>query len=135
MQKEYFAPGISADTGFCWEGTREHKLTVQRCKKCGRLRWPASYLCPDCLCSETETEELSGEGVLYSYTTFHKSFHPSLSEKVPYIVCEVDLKEGVRVVSNLVDTDGREPECGARLKVCWQDFEGYTKPMFKMEDI
>lgn len=135
MQNEYFAPGISADTKVFWESAKEHKLVAQRCKNCGKLRWPASYLCPDCLSEETETEELSGEGVLYSYTTFHKPFHPSLTEKVPYIVCEVDLKEGIRIVSNLVKTKGQKPECGRKLKVCWQDFKDYTKPVFEMEEI
>lgn len=135
MQNEYFAPGVSADTRFFWEAAKEHKLTVQKCKRCGKLRWPASYLCPDCLSDETETEELSGEGTLYSCTVFHKPFHASLSEKVPYIVCEVDLKEGVRMVSNLAAAEGKIPECGEKLKVCWQDFEGYTKPVFKVEEI
>lgn len=134
MQNEYFAPGISADTRFFWEGTREHKLLAQRCKKCGKLRWPASYLCPECLSDDTELAELSGEGVLYSFTVFHKPFHPSLSEKVPYIVCEVDLKEGIRIVSNLAESGGVRPACGSRLKVCWQELEGYTKPVFKMEE-
>ncbi len=135
MQNEYFAPGISADTRFFWEGAKEHKLTAQRCKKCGKLRWPAAYLCPDCLSEETEIAELSGEGTLYSYTTFYRPFHPSLSEKLPYVVCEADLKEGIRMVSNLVGTKGDGPECGACLRVCWQDFEGYTKPVFEMEEV
>ena len=133
MQKEYFAPGISADTGFFWEGTREHKLMAQRCKACRTLRWPASDLCPECLSAETELVELSGEAVLYSYTIFHKPFHPSLADKVPYIVCEADLKEGIRLVSNLVGTDGTGLKCGSRLKLRWEDFDGYTKPVFEAD--
>ena len=50
MEKlDFFAPRISADTKMFWEGCKEHKLEIQRCKKCGKLRWPAAFLCPDCL--------------------------------------------------------------------------------------
>ena len=30
---------MSDDTRFFWEGAREGKLLIQRCKSCGTLRW------------------------------------------------------------------------------------------------
>ena len=108
MEKlDFFAPRISADTKMFWEGCKEHKLEIQRCKKCGKLRWPAAFLCPDCLSSETEMQEMSGDGTLYSYVTFQKAFHPSVQDKVPYTVGVVELEGGVRIISNIVDC---EPE-------------------------
>ena len=83
---EFFEPRISADTKAYWDGCREHKLMVQKCKACGRLRIPASYVCQNCLSTETELVELKPEGTLYSFVVMHRAFHPSVQDKVPYIV-------------------------------------------------
>lgn len=135
MRTEFFAPRISADSRSFWDGCREHKLLIQKCRKCGKMRWPAAYLCPDCLSEQTEIVEHSGKGTLYSYTVFHKAFHPSLNEKTPYVVAEVDLEGGIRLVSNLVNAENRKITCGDKVKLKWQDFESYTKPVFEMEDL
>ena len=90
---EFFEPRISADTKAYWDGCREHKLMVQKCKVCGRLRIPASYVCQNCLSTETELVELKPEGTLYSFVVMHRAFHPSVQDKVPYIVATIDLSE------------------------------------------
>ena len=130
---EFFAPDISADTAAFWEGCKEHKLVLQKCKKCGKLRWPAAYLCPNCLSEETELCELSGEGVIYSYAIYYKPFHPSVADKVPYVVAEVDLKEGARLVSNIVDCELSELKCGLPVEVRFIDGEGYARPVFVLK--
>lgn len=133
MEKlDFFAPRISADTKMFWEGCKEHKLKIQRCKKCGKLRWPAAFLCPDCLSSEAEMQEMSGEGTLYSYVTFQKAFHPSVQDKVPYTVGVVELEGGVRIISNIVDCKPEQLACNKRVKMKWMDCEEYTKPVFEL---
>lgn len=133
MEKlDFFAPRISADTKMFWEGCKEHKLEIQRCKKCGKLRWPAAFLCPDCLSSETEMQEMSGEGTLYSYVTFQKAFHPSVQDKVPYTVGVVEMEGGVRIISNIVDCEPEQLACNKKLKMKWMDCEEYTKPVFEL---
>lgn len=133
MEKlDFFAPRISADTKMFWEGCKEHKLEIQRCKKCGKLRWPAAFLCPDCLSSEAEMQEMSGEGTLYSYVTFQKAFHPSVQDKVPYTVGVVELEGGVRIISNIVDCEPEQLACNKRVKMKWMDCEEYTKPVFEL---
>ena len=133
MEKlDFFAPRISADTKMFWEGCKEHKLEIQRCKKCGKLRWPAAFLCPDCLSGETELQEMSGEGTLYSYVTFQKAFHPSVQDKVPYTVGVVELEGGVRIISNIVDCEPEQLACNKKVKMKWMDCEEYTKPVFEL---
>ena len=133
MEKlDFFAPRISADTKMFWEGCKEHKLEIQRCKKCGKLRWPAAFLCPDCLSSETEMQEMSGDGTLYSYVTFQKAFHPSVQDKVPYTVGVVELEGGVRIISNIVDCEPEQLACNKKVKMKWMDCEEYTKPVFEL---
>ncbi len=126
---DFFEPRISADTAAFWAGCREHKLMIQRCKDCGRLRWPASYVCPDCLSSETELVELPPEGTLYSYVVMQKPFHPSLADKVPYIVAAVDVAEGVRILANIFDCDPSTLHCGDAVSIDWCDCETYSRPI------
>ena len=125
MEKlDFFAPRISADTKTFWEGCKE--------QKCGKLRWPAAFLCPDCLSSETEMQEMSGEGTLYSYVTFQKAFHPSVQDKVPYTVGVIEMEGGVRIISNIVDCEPEQLACNKKVKMKWMDCEEYTKPVFEL---
>lgn len=129
MCVDFFAPRISGDTNFFWENCKNHKLTAQRCRKCGAMRWPAGYLCPECLSEETEIVDLPQEGILYSFVVMHRPFHPDLADKVPYIVAEVDFPGGVRLVSNLVDCAPEELKCGQKVRLAWNDGT-YTRPVF-----
>lgn len=126
---EFFEPRINADAAPFWEGCREHKLRFQRCRCCGHVRWPAAYLCPECLSSDTEWVELPREGVLYSYVVMHKPFHPSVADKVPYVVVTVDFPEGVRILTNLVDCDPAKLRCGDRVCIDFEDSETYSRPI------
>lgn len=130
MDAAFFAPRVSGDTRFFWENCAEHRLTVQKCKKCGNLRWPAAYLCPECLSEETEIVELPQEGILYSFVVMQRPFHPEVADKLPYLVAEVDFPGGVRLVSNLVDCEAGELKCGQKVRFAWRDSSAYTSPVF-----
>lgn len=131
---DFFAPRISADTKVYWDGCKEHKLCVQRCKKCGRLRIPASYVCPDCLSTETEITEMAPTGTLYSYVVMNRAFHPSVQEKIPYIVATIDLTENVRILANMFDVDPDTLRCGAPVTIEFADSEGYSRPIARLKE-
>ena len=130
MYAEFYSPRVTEDTRGFWNNCRKHALTVQRCAKCGRLRWPACWLCPDCLREAAETAALPEEGTLYSFVVMRRPFRPELEARTPYVVAEVDFEGGVRLVSNLVDCDGGELKCGQRVRLVWRDSESYTSPVF-----
>ena len=132
--KEFFEPRISADTKAYWDGCREHKLMVQKCKTCGRLRIPASYVCQNCLSTETELVEMKPEGTLYSFVVMHRAFHPSVQDKVPYIVATIDLSEDVRILANMFDVDPDELKCGAEVTIDFADSETYSRPIAKLKE-
>jgi uncharacterized OB-fold protein len=72
-------------------------------------------MCPQCRSLETEAVELSGRGTLYSYAVLHHPRHPAFD--YPVLAALVDLDEGIRLVSNLVDVDPDDIEIGMRLAV------------------
>jgi uncharacterized OB-fold protein len=72
-------------------------------------------MCPRCRSLATETAPLSGRGTLYSYAILHHPQNPAFD--YPLAAALVDLDEGVRLVSNLVDVDPGEIRIGMRLTV------------------
>ena len=131
---EFFEPRISEDTKAFWEGCRAHQLRFQRCKTCGKVRWPAGYLCPECLSEDDEYVELPTHGVLYSYIVMRKPFHPSLKEKVPYTVATVDLENGVRILANIPNDDMDGIRCGDPVTIEWCDSEVYSRPIARRKE-
>jgi len=97
-------------------------LMLQRCRDCGRHRFPAARYCAHCRGERAEWVQSCGNGVIESWCTFHKAYWPEF--KVPYDVVQVRLDEGVRLFSNLVQG---KPRVGMRVKAC---FEG---PLVKFE--
>ena len=135
MDVTFFTPRISADTKAFWDACREHKLAFQKCSVCGTVRWPAGYLCPECLSEQLTMTELPQEGAVESFIVFQKPFHPSLQETVPYITATVNLADGVRIVTNIVNSNPDKVRCGARVRLIWIDSETYTRPAAElMED-
>ncbi len=131
MDMNFFEPRINADNKEYWDGCREHKLLAQKCAECGKLRTQASYFCPLCLGDKTEAVELSKKGVIYSYIRLEKPFHPSMKEKLPYIVAEIDLDEGIRILANM-DEELENLKCGMKVEIDFYDCESYSKPLAKL---
>jgi len=86
-----------------WEGLREGVVRVQRCGECGRHVFYPRAVCPFCLSQGLEWTRLSGRGRVYSYTVVRRAMHPGFAEDVPYVYAMVELEEGVRVTTNVVN--------------------------------
>lgn len=106
---------MTDDSAVFWDAAAEHLLVAQRCGGCGALRHPPRPMCPDCRSIEFDAVELSGYGTLYSYAVLHHPQNPAYD--YPVLAALVDLDEGIRLVSNLVDVDPGGIEVGMRLEV------------------
>jgi uncharacterized OB-fold protein len=123
-------PAANAETLPWWEAAREHRLTAQRCTTCGALRHPPGPVCPACGSTQSDWQELSGRGVVYTFTVVHQQFVPA---DVPYVVVAVELEEGVRMVSNLVDASPSDIRIGQRVEVTWEDMgPALSLPRFRI---
>jgi uncharacterized OB-fold protein len=96
-------PKIDDHTRPYWEFARLHQLSVQRCSSCGHRHFPPSPVCPACLSDDQGWEIVSGRGELRTWCEFHRAYWPAFGAELPYNVCVVQLAEGPRVVSNLLD--------------------------------
>jgi len=92
-------PAITRDNAFFWDGLREGRLLIQRCR-CGRLRHPPGPACPHCHSLEWDAVEASRRGRVYSWVVAH---HPPIPPfEYPNPIALVELEEGTRIVANLV---------------------------------
>jgi uncharacterized OB-fold protein len=125
-------PAITEDGAPFWEGCRHGQLRVQRCTACGHLRWPPSILCPKCLAEGGEWTALSGRGTIYSFIIVHRPQHPAFFDDVPYNVAIVELDEGVRMHSNVVECANEELRVGLPVEVVFDvRNEEITLPRFR----
>jgi uncharacterized OB-fold protein len=123
-------PATSHDSRFFWDGAREGKLLVQRCSACGALRHPPGPACMYCHSLDSDVVELSGRGVLYSYTVQYHPLPAGFDE--PPIVGVIELEEGIRFVSNVVGVERESLKIGEPLEVYFVDqAEGWTAPVFR----
>jgi len=84
-----------------WDGLRAHKLMLQRCRACGRVRHYPRPLCDQCYAFEHDWIEARGAGRVHSWTVCHHAFHPAFKQELPYALVTVDLAEGVRLQAPL----------------------------------
>jgi uncharacterized protein len=122
-------PAISEDTAFFWEGAKRGELLIQRCASCGVLRHPPGPACPACDSFEWDTVASTGRGTVHSFVVYHYPVIPPF--EAPYVVVLVDLEEGVRLVSNLIEIAPEDVEIGMPVEVRFVDVdEDLTLPMF-----
>ena len=109
-EREYKLPVPTADEAsepfFC--GAKERKLMLLRCAQCGRHRLPGRDRCADCWSTDAEWSQASGRGKLYSYGIMHQQYHPAFAGVIPYNFAVVELEEGPRLVTNIVECSNEE---------------------------
>jgi uncharacterized protein len=105
-------PAPNPDTAPYWAALREHRLTIQKCTNCGKLRHYPRPMCDACYCMEHVWSDASGHGTVYSWTETHHAFNPGFKAEVPYVLVTVDLIEGVRLNVQLRDASAHVLEIG-----------------------
>ncbi len=113
-----------------WEGCREGKLLVQRCRSCGAYVFVPQPLCTACQSAELDWVESSGRGTVYSLTTVYRPQRPEF--EVPYTVAIVELDERWHMLTNLVDCAIEEMRVGMPVEVTFRPMtDEITLPMFR----
>jgi hypothetical protein len=115
------APGISDDTRFFWDGVREGRLLIQRCKGCGALRHPPGPSCPQCHAFEWDTVQSSGRGTVYSFVVIHYPEVPPFAYPNP--VGLIELEEGTRIVAQVVGIEPGAVRIGQKVQVEFNRFD------------
>lgn len=104
-----------------WDAAKEHRLVLKKCSKCGNIDHPPYLYCTNCHADEHEWVEASGKGTLYAYAvnTFGVPF--PFWDDMPYVLAMIDLPEGPRMISNIVQCEQDELKNGMELEVVFDD--------------
>ena len=80
---------------------------------------------------EPEWIEASGRGTLYSFTVVQRSIHKEFAAMTPFVIAIVDLEEGARITSWIVDTPVEVIRCDMALRVVFREIHsGVKMPCF-----
>ena len=110
-------PEPDAFTRPYWEAAARGLLLLRRCAACGRAHHYPREFCPSCWSEDVRWQEASGEAVLYTWSVVHTNDLPPFRDGLPYVAAVVDLAEGPRMMTTLVDCDPRTLRIGMRLLV------------------
>lgn len=114
-----------------WEGVNNGELRFQRCSDCQHLRYPINAICPRCLSPEFSWHTVTGDGEILSYIIVHQVYNQAFADVVPYNVALIQLQEGPRMFSNIVEPDGVHAKVGDRVQVTFSPITAtFTLPQF-----
>jgi uncharacterized OB-fold protein len=119
----YLLPPRTGDVAPFWDALREGRLTLQRCRDCGRARFPVAPVCPYCGGRSHDWRPLSGSGTVHSWIRYHRSYLPEFEPLMPYDVLCVALDDGPRMFGRLAG-DAGDPWIGMPVQAIVERFPG-----------
>ncbi|MCL2337985.1 MAG: Zn-ribbon domain-containing OB-fold protein [Firmicutes bacterium] len=115
-----------------WEKTKENKLLLKKCTSCGHIDFPPYMYCTECMSLDYEWIESSKRGTVYSFSTTYAGAPPAFTADQPYTLIFVDLPEGVRMLSRIVDCPPEEVKIGMAVEAVFDSVtEDTTLVMFR----
>jgi uncharacterized OB-fold protein len=114
------------DEDFFWEGVDRGEFLAQKCSGCGKLRHPPLPACAHCGSLDWAPHALSGRGTIYAWLVAQ---HPTQPDPEPQLAILVDLDEGLRFVSNLIDA--KNVKVGASVALEFGEVKGKLLPLFR----
>ena len=127
-EREYTLPIPTPDEESApfFRGAKERKLLLLRCSGCGRHRLPGRERCADCWSTGAEWVEASGRGKLYTFGIMHQQYHPAFAGAIPYNFALVELEEGPRLVTSIVDCPNEELRVDMPVEAVFDDVSDET---------
>ena len=125
------APVPEQEAAEYWAATLEGRLLVQRCTACGHHQLYPRVHCLECRSPVTYVES-AGKGTIYSRTIIRQNMSRSFRHLLPYVVALVDLDEGPRLMTNIVNVPADDVHIGDRVRVLFEPVsEQAALPLFE----
>lgn len=114
-----------------WDMAAKHELWLPKCVDTGRFFFPPREHSPF-TGGEIAWERVSGRATLASYVINHRPA-PGYEDQGPYVIALVELEEGPRLASNLLEiaADPAVLKIGMALEVTFEERGPITMPQFR----
>ena len=109
-------PQPDLETQPFWDAARDGRLLIKRCAACEQFHFYPRPFCPHCWSDAVEWVEASGRATLYTWSVVRRNDLPPFPDRVPYVAAIVDLDEGPRMMTNVVDCDFDALQVGMQLE-------------------
>ena len=97
-----------------------YNLIGNRCESCKHEFFPQRIICPNCRRKgQLVPKKMPEEGKIYSFTQVH-SAAKGFENETPYTLAIVELMNGVRVLSQVVDSPEEKIRMGAKVKAVFR---------------
>lgn len=97
-----------------------YQLLGTRCKKCGNVYFPLRKICPYCRrAGKPVPIRFSGKGKVHSFTVI-RAPPDGFELFAPYIVGIIELDEGPKVISQIVDCGQDDVRIGMPVSACFR---------------
>ena len=114
-------PHIDEEMRPWWEAAQRHELYIQKCRDCGDLRFHPRALCTNCMSSRAEWIKCSGRGKIYTFTVTYQNGSSGFRDSLPYVLAWVELEEGVKMLTNIVDCPPDQVKIDQRVEAVFDD--------------
>lgn len=104
-----------------WEAAADERLLVQECADCGERQFFPRAWCHYCGSGHVEWLEAAGTGHVHTHTVIRRATElPWFADRIPYVVGYVELDEGVRIHTSVVDCVPTAVEHGMPVAVTFE---------------
>ena len=132
MSEQTWIPEPTAATAPFFEGAKSGKLTLQKCNDCATWAFPPIHICSNCGSDDIGWQVASGRGTVYAHGRLARQYHPRHAERLPLILAQIDIDEGLRLNTNVVGINPTELKTGASVIIDFEEFaDGGVLPVFK----
>ncbi|WP_328494804.1 Zn-ribbon domain-containing OB-fold protein [Streptomyces sp. NBC_00414] len=113
-------PEIDTFTRPYWDAAADGHLLLRRCGACGRAHHYPREFCPHCWSETVTWERASGRATLYTWSVVHRNDLRPFASRTPYVAAVVDLEEGPRMMTEVVDCAEGDLRVGMALEAIFR---------------
>jgi hypothetical protein len=75
--------------------------------------------------------EASGKATVLTFSTAYGMVEPKFTDELPYTIAYVDLKEGIRMMTRIVECKPEDIKFDMEVEVVFHEREGFFLPYFR----
>ncbi|WP_443048928.1 Zn-ribbon domain-containing OB-fold protein [Streptomyces sp. NBC_00328] len=113
-------PEADAFTRPYWDAAAEGRLLIRHCAACDRVHHYPREFCPHCWSEDVNWSPAGGRATLYTWSVVHRNDLPPFDARVPYVAAVVDLAEGPRMMTEVVECEEAALRIGMELEVAFR---------------
>ncbi len=124
-------PVKTAVTAPFWDALREHRIMIQYSPSLAGYVFYPRLLAPGTLADDLEWREISGFGILHTFTVAERPVAPHFADAVPQFLAVVQWDEGPRVSTEMVEVDRKALTIGMRVRPVFCDYPDHDVTMLR----